>query len=198
MSKKRLSNAELAAKLEKQWDDYYAELAKPKAPEPVIEVHVQAAPVKQAEPEPVKTEMQLNAELKKAEFDLGFHRKNLGKEWTDKQKQKIKRLKLDVKSAVSRERSEARAKAQAERLAAKLGEQEARRLKSQSVRLLEMLKEKPRTTVELASYFPRYGARVGELVTIGWDIRKTPLTGGTYLYTLHAPTSTPCEEHVGS
>jgi hypothetical protein len=147
------------------------------------------------EPEPWQTSEELKKEIadksRRLEVDKNYQRLARGE--GKLRRKEITHLKADLKKAERREKGEARRKTQAERLAAKVGQQEARRLESQHSKILAALTAagtKGCTNVELSAIALRYGARVGELVNVGYYIEKTRIEGGLVLYVLDLSKST--------
>jgi hypothetical protein len=108
-------------------------------------------------------------------------------------RKEITNLKADLKTAESRERSEARRKTQAERLANKVGEKEVKRLGTGKARILAALKAAGRkgcTNIELSAIQLRYGGSTHELQKEGYDITNTRVEGGLFRYVLDMSKST--------
>jgi hypothetical protein len=108
-------------------------------------------------------------------------------------RKEITNLKADLKKAESRERGEARRKAQAERLANKVGKKEVQRLGTGKARILAALKAAGRkgcTNTELSAIQLRYGGSTHELEKDGYDITVTRIEGGLFRYVLDMSKST--------
>lgn len=147
------------------------------------------------EPDPRKSSEGLKKQIadksRRLEVDKNYQRLATGE--GKLRRKELTNLKADLRNAESREKREARAKAQAERLAAKVGAKEAKRLESQANKILTALKSagsKGCTNAELATIALRYGARVGELVKEGYEITKSRVAGGLFLYVLDMSKST--------
>jgi hypothetical protein len=144
-------------------------------------------------PAPEPTVEQLRKEIAKEKTYLQTRYSSLGPALRKETRKKITELKKLLKKTESRDKRETRNKARQEKVAAKVGVQEAKRLSSAKNRILKALQDagpKGCTNKELAEIALNYGARVRELRNDGWEIPDTCVHGGLYRYVLDVNKST--------